>query len=204
MGNKTIYCDIDRTLIDAVKIREYTRAEIATESGIDREKVDEYINEYVSTLAHKNGYSYTEMLKHLSQRSGADFEILKKAHDKPINFVKSLYSDTVATVTKLKENNCLLGIYSEGWDDYQINKLKLSGIYEFFDRDKIIISRNKSVFKLVEQMGNSIVVDDWPEVINYLAQYPQITPIWLNLLNNDKHKTAKTIHSLSEMINEIN
>jgi len=204
MGNKTIYFDIDRTLIDAVKIREYTRAEIATESGIDREKVDEYINEYVSTLAHKNGYSYTEMLKHLSQRSGADFEILKKAHDKPINFVKSLYSDTVATVTKLKENNCLLGIYSEGWDDYQINKLKLSGIYEFFDRDKIIISRNKSVFKLVEQMGNSIVVDDWPEVINYLAQYPQITPIWLNLLNNDKHKTTKTIHSLSEMINEIN
>ena len=87
---------------------------------------------------------------------------------------------------------------------YQINKLKLSGIYKFFDEDKIIISRNKSTFKLVEKMGTATVVDDWPEVIDYLSQYPQITPIWLNLLDNKKHKTAKTIHSLGELLNETN
>lgn len=202
--NSIIYFDIDRTLIDAVKIRENTRTEIARESGLSREKVEEYINEYVSTLAHKNGYSYMEMLKHLSLKSGINFEILKQAHDKPANFSDSLYDDTILTLTKLKENNNILGIYSEGWDDYQLNKLKLSGIYKFFDSDKIIISRNKSVFKLVEQMGQAIVIDDWPEVIDYLCQYPNITPIWFNLLNKNKHKTAKTIHSLSELIDEIN
>ena len=152
MKNSIIYFDIDRTLIDAVKIRENTRSEIAKESGISREKVEEYINEYVSTLAHKNGYSYMEMLLHLSQKSGIDLERLKQAHDKLENFEKSLYDDTVKTLTILKENNNQLGIYSEGWDDYQINKLKLSGIYKFFDEDKIIISRNKSTFKLVEKM----------------------------------------------------
>lgn len=198
--NKTIYFDIDRTIIDAVKIREQTRSEIAKESGLSREKVEEYINEYVSTLAHKNGYSYMEMLRHLSQKSGIDIEILRQAHDRPENFEKSLYDGTVTTLTKLKENNNQLGIYSEGWDDYQLNKLKLSGIYKFFDTDKIIISRNKSTFKLVEKMGQATVVDDWPEVIDYLAQYPQITPIWLNLLDNKKHKTARTIHGLGELV----
>lgn len=198
--SKTIYFDIDRTLIDSVKIREQTRSEIAQESGLSREKVEECINEYVSTLAHKNGYSYMEMLRHLSQESGIDIEILRQSHDLPANFVNSLYNDTVKTLTKLKENNNSLGIYSEGWDDYQINKLKLSGIYKFFDEDKIIISRNKSVFKLVKQMGQAIVIDDWPEVIDYLAQYPQITPIWLNLLDSRNHKTARTVHSLGELV----
>lgn len=204
MNNTVIYFDIDRTLFDSVRIREQTRSEIALESGLLREKVEEYINEYVSTLAHKNGYSYMEMLKHLSQKSGIDLEKLIRAHDRPENFEKSLYDDTVSTLTKLKERNNSLGIYSEGWDDYQLNKLKLSGIYKFFDEDKIIISRNKSTFKLVEKMGVAVVVDDWPEVIDYLAQYPKITPIWLNLLDNKKHKTARTVHSLGELINEFN
>lgn len=201
---RTIYFDIDRTLIDSVKIREQTRRTIALESGLGREKVEEYINNYVATLAHKNGYSHMVMLQHLSQESGIDFELLKQAHDRPENFEKSLYDDTVITLAKLKENNNQLGIYSEGWDDYQLNKLKLSGIYKYFDEDKIIISRNKSIFKLVEKMGTAIVVDDWPEVIDYLSQYPKITPIWLNLLDNKKHKTARTVHSLSEIIDETN
>lgn len=204
MKNKTIYFDIDRTLIDSVEIRKQTRSTIALESGLGREKMEEYINVYVSTLAHKNEYNYREMLQHLSQESGINFELLKQAHDKPENFKKSLYNDTVITLKKLKDEDNLLGIYSEGWDDYQLNKLKLSGIYKFFDEDKIIISSNKSIFKLVEKIGTAVVVDDCPEVIDYLSQYPQITPIWLNLLDNRKHKTAKTIHSLSELMDEIN
>ncbi len=191
---KVIYFDIDRTLVDSVMIRELTRNGMCRELNLNRETINKIIDEYVSTLDNKNDFNREEMLKHISLKTGVRYDLLKNAHDKPKYYVDALFDDVIPTLTKLKNDGCSLGIFSEGFTDYQMDKLKLSGIYKFFDEDKIIIVRKKLREDVVEKLGEAIVIDDWVEVIDYLKSFPKIKTIWLDRVNEVK---------LTDLLNEI-
>jgi hypothetical protein len=47
--------------------------------------------------------------------------------------------------------------------------------------------------------GDSVIIDDRPEMISGLIPYPNITPVWLNRKDDATHPTVKTIHSLTEL-----
>jgi len=192
--NKVIYFDIDRTLIDSVKLRELTRGGMCRELNLDRENVNNIIDDYIKTLNHKNDFCREDMLEIISQKTGKSYDDLKSAHDRSEYYVGSMFDDVMPTLEKLSKDN-LLGIYSEGFLDYQMDKLVLSGTYKYFDKDKIIISRKKLSSELVDKMGEAIVIDDNLEVIEYLQNFPRITSIWLNRPDGD---------SLNKLINEIN
>lgn len=195
-----IYFDIDRTLVDSMKIRELTRGGMCRELNLNRDQVNTIIHEYTGSLKHKNNFCREDMLELISQRTGIKYDLIKNAHDRAEYYEKSLFDDVIISLEKLKNKGYSLGIYSEGFIDYQMDKLKLSGIYNYFDSDKIIISRKKLTPENVDRLGESIVVDDWVEVIDYLSNYPQLSPIWLNRIDDKSHNKVRTIFSLSEIV----
>lgn len=194
-----IYFDIDRTLIDAAKLREFNRGGMCKTLGLDREKIFFIIDQYERSLLHKNDFCLDDMIKRINKETGINNSILKETHDKPKNYEMSLYNDVIETLRKLTDCGYSLGIYSEGLLEGQLNKLKLSGIYKLFDEDKIIIESRKLRPEIVNKIGKAMVVDDWPGVIDHLAQFPKITPIWLNRIDDKQHNIAKTIFNLNEI-----
>ncbi|MFA7301542.1 MAG: HAD hydrolase-like protein [Candidatus Shapirobacteria bacterium] len=198
--NNVIYFDIDRTLIDSVKLRELTRGGMCKELNLNREKINVIIDDYIKSLNHKNDFCREDMLEIIRQKTGHKYLDLKNTHDKYEYYFESLYDDVINTLEKLKKENNVLGIYSEGHYDYQLDKLMLSGIYKYFDIDKIIIKRKKLRDEEIKIMGEAIVIDDWVEVIDYLSDFPKITPIWLNRVDERKHKNARTIYGLGELV----
>lgn len=200
MDKGTIFFDIDRTLVDSVKIRELTRGGMCRELNLDRDKINIIIDKYISSLGHKNDFCREEMIKVISGETGIKYEILKTAHDRPEYYREALYDDVEATLKRLKVGGFVLGIYSEGFEEYQMDKLKLSGIYKRFDPEKIIIEKRKLKEEVIEKMGEAMVVDDNIEVTEYLTGFSKITPIWLNRIDKRRDEKIGTIWNLKELI----
>lgn len=199
MNNKTIYFDIDRTLMDSDKLRELTRGGMCRQLNLNRNEIDKIINEYLKGLKYKNDFCREDMIKKISLKTGIKYDLLKNAHDKAIYYKKSLYKDVLKNLIKLKKAKYHLGIYSEGFNDYQMDKLILSGIYKYFDTDKIIIERRKMDEKIVKKMDGTTIVDDNIEVIKYLSNFLTIINIYINRIDDKKHYIFKTIFNLNEI-----
>ncbi len=200
---RCIYFDIDRTLIDSVKIRELTRARMCGETGLRRNQLNQVIEEYVSTLAHKNDYRREKMINFVSEKTGIKYAALKQAHDRPENYSEALYPEVAKALERLKKVGEVLGIYSEGFVRYQTDKLVLSGIIRYFETDKVVIVKRKLREKVVKQLDAAVVVDDSREVIEYLKNFKEITPIWLNRINKENMDGVRTIYNLDELPDAI-
>lgn len=110
-----------------------------------------------------------------------------------------VYPEVVSLLTELKTRGYKLGIYSEGFNDFQNYKLEFTGIKNFFSPAHIHISRRKSEPKVVASLEKeSLVIDDKPE---YLLTLPEeIISVWINRDSKEVHQTLTTIHTLSELL----
>lgn len=199
MNKKIIYFDIDKTLIDSNKLRELTRSGMCKELKLNREEINKIIDEYVNDLKYKNDFCREEMIKKISLKTGIKYSLLKNAHDKSIYYKKALYKEVIKTLIKLKKEGYQLGIYSEGFLKYQMDKLKLSGIYKYFDIEKINIERRKMDEKIVKKMDGATIIDDNIEVIKYLSNFSSIINIYINRIDGKKHNIFNTIFNLNEI-----
>lgn len=194
---KLILFDIDFTLIDTDKLRSLVSKNLIKVLGVDEATLAAVSDRYVETLSYFNDFNYDDYLLHLSAVFSADFAVLKEATFTNEDIYRSiLYPDTIPTLKDLQPN-FTLGLYSEGFVEFQ--SIKIGGILSYFDPHHRYILRRKSSPESLASLPPAIVVDDNPEIIAKLISLNQVQPIWLNRLSDKIHPKVSTIHSLKEL-----
>ncbi len=195
----SILFDIDLTLFDADLFRLNVYPRLAETIKISLPEFNGTLAAYTNALEKSSDFLPNRFLRHIAKDHSFPFQQLYNTFFNPQNFINALYPDTVPGLQKLFPGRSL-GIYSEGYREFQTTKLRLSGILDYFNPDLMHIHRRKIDPAVLNCLPNdSVIVDDRPEMISGLIPYPNITPVWLNRKDDATHPTVKTIHSLTEL-----
>ena len=202
---KIILFDIDYVLIDSSKLKEISSAKVAKILKISLIKMEKINEEFGKTLKTSKEFSPKKYAKFLANYFN-DSRISKKITPiflKPKLYQQALYSDIIPSLRKLKEKYWL-GIYSEGTKEFQMAKLTLSGIINYFKKNLVFIYPDKTgkATKLVEKLGEIYFVDDNPRHIKDIAATFDAHPIWLKRgpkADTSETLTCPTILSLEEL-----
>ncbi|MFA5749959.1 MAG: HAD hydrolase-like protein [Candidatus Shapirobacteria bacterium] len=198
-GNKdienkgVILFDIDNTLIDTKKLSFLAYTDIAEQTGLSLEKIIKIKNKYKSTLEKNTDFYPDDLINFLEKKTGQKID---NSFDKKDFYLESLFEGTVDILKKLQKTN-KLGIYSEGFTDYQTKKLEFSGIIDFFDKDLIFIKRRKlDKDSLNEIPDGATVIDDNPKVIKKIRKIKRIKTVWFNKKISKGMEEVETIMRL--------
>lgn len=195
-----ILFDIDFTLIDSAKLREKIWKKEETLLRVSYRMLKELQNAYTKKLAKSTEFNPQTYIRYLSTELDCKQQpLLDLYFSQHGNYRQALYAEVTSSLRFLKRMY-RLGIFTEGFREFQLAKLKLSGLLPFFEADIIFIHRRKLTSTAISRLPKgSIIVDDNPEVISALSKFPHITPIWLNRKDSKKHPRIRTIRSLKEL-----
>jgi len=188
--------DIDNTLINTKKLSLLAYTDIAKQTGKSFEEISKLKDEYKDSLELNTDFYPDRLMVFLEKKIGQPI-------DNPFNkkeiYVESLFEETVELLNKLKQTK-RLGIYSEGFTDYQTKKLEFSGIIGFFDKDLIFIKRRKLDDESLNVIPDgATIVDDNSKVVKKLNTIKRFKTIWLNMSNNETIEGISTIKNLNEV-----
>lgn len=205
-----ILFDIDHTLLDTCKLKKLFDREICQVLKIKKEDLENFNQEFSRRLKNSIEFSPRRYILSLEKRFPAHFlrsKLLNLFFKNRVYYRKSLYPETIPVVNKLKRKFSL-GIFSEGVREFQLAKLKLSGLADYFDKKLVFIYPNKreKAKLLIKRLGSFYVIDDNIEHITALAKIKAISPILVkrekrNLENQSSN--FKLISSLNEIHEEI-
>jgi len=197
MENKgVILLDIDNTVIDTKKLSLLAYTDIAKQTGRTPEEIFKFKDEYKDSLESNTDFYPPRLMAFLATKIE---EPIDNPFDKEEYYVESLFEGVIEFLTELGKTN-KLGTYTEGHTDYQTNKLVLSGIIDFFDKDLIFIKRRKLDNESLNEIPDgAIVIDDNPKVVKKLNTIKRFETIWLNMSNNETIEGISTIKKLSEV-----
>ena len=122
-----ILFDIDYTLIDSYKIRILSRSSLKRYLKTTGKELEIIIGKYVNSLGSITDFNANDFINFISDSYKTDPVKLRDIFYRKEHFVNSLYSETIITLKTLKKKYNL-GIFSEGFDDFQMQKLKLSNL----------------------------------------------------------------------------
>lgn len=113
-----------------------------------------------------------------------DYTIFNTSHYKQSNRQQFLlYPEVYGTLSSL-EKTSILGIFSEGDQEFQKNKLKETKIWHFFNKDDIYIETNKEL--LIKEISEKylarplVVVDDKLPILLILKKHlPNAKMVWI-------------------------
>lgn len=192
--------DIDFTLINTARLKKLLEAKLAKNIGVRVTAVDRARAAYAKTLEKSTDFHPGDYIKHLCRFFRIRPAPLQKIYfQSPRLCQKALFPETLKTVKKIKKR-CRLGIYTEGFRQFQLTKLKQAGLIPHFDKRLIFVHRRKISAAIINRFPpGTYIVDDNPEVIGELLKFPHITPIWLNRKGKKRHPSAATVHHLKEI-----
>ncbi len=193
-----ILFDIDNTLIDTKKLSNLAYTDIAQQTGKTLEEISGLKDEYKTGLETNTDFYPDNLIHFLEEKTGQKID---NPFDNKEIYKQSLFGETVEILTKLKKTK-KIGIFSEGFVDYQTKKLEFSGIIDFFDKDLIFIKRRKLDDGCLnnEIPKGATIVDDSPKVVEKLGQIERFKTVWLNLnMFNTSMTNSIIIGSLSEL-----
>jgi|SRR3989344_7734963 len=194
-----ILFDIDYTLIDSYKIRILSRSSLKRYLKTTGKELEIIIGKYVNSLGSITDFNANDFINFISDSYKTDPVKLRDIFYRKEHFVNSLYSETIITLKTLKKKYNL-GIFSEGFDDFQMQKLKLSNIRQFFKDEYIFIFRRKTLEKnIINLPVKSIIIDDNREVLEKLKKFVSFKFIWINRKDKKIHPEIKTIFSLKDL-----
>lgn len=189
--------DIDNTLIDTKKLSFLAYTDIAKQTGKSFEEISKLKDEYKDSLEFNTDFYPDRLMDFLVKKIGQPID---NPFDKKEIYVESLFEETIELLTKLKQTK-RLGIYSEGFTDYQTRKLEFSGIIDFFDKDLIFIKRRKLDNDSLNVIPyGAILIDDNPKVVEKMKKNERIKPFWINRKTDEKMEGIRTIRKLNELI----
>lgn len=194
-----ILFDIDGTLFDAERFGKSIRGEFVKILKIDEEELMRAIADYYAALETTTDFSPRDITLHIGQRYNISPVVLDQVFWENDEIYKdSLYPEVVNVLKKLSETH-LLGIFSQGSEEFQVRKLKAAGIMDFFSKDYIFIHARKLLDEAISNLPkNATVIDNKHDVALKLSSF--VDSIWINRRSQDSDPEVKTIHSLDELI----
>lgn len=198
--HQIILFDIDKTLHSTDEFKKLYQAHILENIFSDQTKFEESKKNYDISLKKRTFYHPRGLTKQLEKDLGISKHVFRNAYYKKQHFENALFSEAKEVLEKIGASN-VLGVFTEGYKDFQTRKLKHGKILHYFNHQHLYIffnKRTKRVLNLIPK--NAVIIDDKPEVIEVLLKRADLTVIWLNRINNDKHPQAYTIHSLTELL----
>ena len=198
LSDRIILFDIDGTLFDSRGFGMMVFPKIVKLIGKEERIIKKASQEYFSKLESGTDFQPDDFLQHLSTRFSKDLKSLKSIFNNKNFYRKSLYEE-VPKVLKRLIKNFTLGIYSEGFIEFQKKKLIYSGIFSYFDSKFIYISRRKLKDINKDSLPKRCyIVDNSIEVVKKLAH--RYNSIWINR-ENKQDSYSPTITSLDQLIN---
>ena len=201
MDKKIILFDFDKTISDTNGFVEKFCFELNRLFSISEEVVLTTLKEYTSRLESTTDFRPKDFVVEINKKSGVKTNSLEEVIFDPKNH--PLFEETFGVLTELFKNN-VLGIFSEGFENWQKKKIQLEGIWNFFDPKLMIIERRKLLPESINKIPNgAIVVDDKKEVIETLASArPDLKLVWINRKDEDKLETSQitTIKRLDDLL----
>ena len=198
--SQIILFDIDKTLHNNEEFKKLYKAKAFEYLKIDEKEWEAARKDYDNSLPERRFSHAGKMLVHIAKYLNVDIKKLRQAHFDPKNYQAALFSEVKDVLEKLKQTHTL-GLFTEGYKDHQFRKVKKGGLLDFFDPAYHFILFNKRTKNVIDKLPeNSVIVDDNPEVIDVLLKRPDLTVIWLNRADQQKHPKAYTIHSLEDLL----
>ncbi len=198
MGNLILF-DIDGPLLDAEKFGKSIRTSFIKVLKVNEEELMRAIADYYAALESTTDFNPKDIVVHISKRYNIDPILLDNIFWKEDKHYKdSLYPEVVSVLEKLSKEKTL-GIFSQGFEEFQRHKLEASGIQKFFEQDEIFVYRRKLSEEAIGGLPKgALVIDDNHEVVLKLSDYVDV--IWMNRRTQDDDPQVKTIHSLKEIL----
>ena len=194
----TIYFDIDSTVF-MTKMFTKTRIDPAVQEilGISVEQLAEINDRYYATLTKGTDFNFNEYARFISEDSATVEAITRLFTEKKL-YKGMVYPDVEPILQLLKDRGDTIGIYSEGFQDYQMYKLQHTEILPFFDANHMHIARRKQTDEVVAKLEDgALIIDD---KLEYLQTVPEsCTPLWIQRNENEGVPTIATIRSLEEI-----
>lgn len=107
----------------------------------------------------------------------------------------SLYPDAIATLALLAKEYPL-GIFSQGYREFQENKLKQCGIVSYFKKECIFIFPDKTLTSVLDTLPeNAVIIEDKLSVVQKIN--PPLIAIQMDRSNTQKYSPSVT--SLAEL-----
>jgi phosphoglycolate phosphatase-like HAD superfamily hydrolase len=201
MSQKIILFDFDKTVSDTNGFVKKFSQSLYKKFNISGETVVNILQEYNATLESTTDFRPEGFSRAISEKTGIDINLIQKNVFDPKNF--PIFEEVRNVLAKLSINN-RLGIFSEGFNDWQKNKIKMSNILGFFEESLMIIERRKLSPESIKKIPNGvIVIDDKRIVIETLANTrPDLNLVWINRLTDEKIETTqiRTIKNLNELL----
>ena len=196
--------DIDLTLYDSLHFRKMYPSLMAGAMNISLETLIQTQKSYTGKLERSTDFHPEDYLHHIADTHHFSYQKLHDIYYNPELFGASLYPDTIPALEKL-QTGYTLGIYSEGNHDFQITKLKLSGIYQYFDPKFIYIHPRKLNPEIVRSLPEkTTIIDDRLEIISVIHNYRHLIPIWLNRHGSKIYFHTKSISDLKQLVSAAN
>lgn len=195
-----ILFDFDRTLFDTSLFGREISEKIEKLLNIPPGLFNNIKKQYQSKLLNPTDFDPDDFLLLLSKESSVSLQDLKKTFFKDSQCYKSaVYSEVIDVLKKLRKQS-ELGIYSEGVIDWQMLKLRNSGLIKFFDPKLIFIFRRKTLPEALAKLPKDcVIVEDNLQVIDELSQN-KFNSIWINRKDASLTENVRTIHTLDELI----
>ena len=201
---ETILFDIDYTLLNATVSKQNYREKISKLVGVS---VDDYMvveKDYMNRESGFTDFHPDDYIKHMCRNYNVDEVCVREVFFDDQNFVEALYPDVIPALEKLSESYGL-GIFSEGFEDFQMTKLHKSGLSHFFKKDLTFIFRRKLMEGALNMLPeNCFIVEDNPSVIDALVEFGRVQPVWLNRKSEEKHREIPTIGNLENLKEILN
>jgi len=189
---------MDRTIYDTKSSGEKISQCLAEISQKTVEEIKKIQIDYTSGLESSTDFDPDEFLKEVEKETKVDLETLNQAFFSSKNFV--LYPEAKEKLNKLLNEGYSLGIFSEGVYEWQMKKLILTGIINYFDKNFIFIGRRKLSEDFIKKLPDgATIIDDKKEVVEKLGALGRFRVIWINRINDETISGVKTIKSLLEI-----
>lgn len=198
MSNLILF-DIDNTLLDTKKLaNDLVKPALSQHFGADHQDFLQTSDAYWQTLADPTDFNPEEYAAFLMATYGGDAQELLSIIFAPELYRQSLFPDVEPLLQQLSATY-QFGIFSQGNEIYQRQKLELAGLTHWFKSEQIFLLRRKMEPAVLKELPESVVVDDKLAVAETLSDYAQLLPVWLNRIDDTQIPGIATIHALSDL-----
>ena len=199
VSERIILFDIDKTVFDTKASGKKYGQKLAERCHVGEEKIKESVESYRSQLESSTDFDPDELLARIETEYGVEKGNLEQVLFDQSNFI--LFPESGAVLEKLAKTS-ILGLFSEGRQQWQKKKMELTGIARFFDPRYVIVERRKMNEESIKKIPQgSTVIDDKKVVIERLKQLrPDLHLVWINRESEEKIEGVTNIKSLKDLL----